>query len=120
MVEQINLPPGEPPPPGTLIPIEIHAYLVFAPSEYGFEHEARFALCSLDSGLESYSDLMNHRSATPRYRTRTMGLPLPPVPGNYELRLDWRVEGTSAWRREAVSWPLTIEAQPSAVPTVTH
>ena len=31
LVEQLNVPPGVPPPPGGVIPLEIHAYFTVAP-----------------------------------------------------------------------------------------
>jgi hypothetical protein len=120
LVEQINFQPRATPAPGTLIPLEVHAYFHFAASEIGFTFEVRFVLQSLETGLESFSDTFRYRSATPRYRTRTLGLPLPPVSGSYELRLDWRMSGADSWTREALSWPIAIvEAAPST-PRITH
>jgi hypothetical protein len=120
LVEQINFQPGTAPAPGTLIPLEVHAYFHFAASELGFTFEVRFVLVSMDTGLESFSDTYPYRSTTPRYRTRTLGLPLPPVSGTYELRIDWRLSGSTTWSRESVAWPIAIvEASPQA-PRITH
>jgi len=120
LVEQINLQPGSQPPPQTLIPVELHAYFRLSPPEVGHEFEIRFALVALDSGLESYSDVFVHRSATPRYRTRTLGLPLPPAPGGYELALDWRLRGSETWDRGPLTWPIMVATAEPPGPRVTH
>ncbi|HEY5957655.1 MAG TPA: hypothetical protein VIV60_13920 [Polyangiaceae bacterium] len=120
LVEQINLRPNSEPPPGTLVPVEIHAYFQCDARELSVDFEVRFALVSLETGLESLSDVFVHRSATPRYRTRTGGLPLPPVSGAYELRIDWRRRGATNYTRDALSWPIHIAEQPTEAPRVTH
>ncbi len=120
LVEQINLRPNAEMPPGTLVPVEIHAYFQCEARELGVEFEVRFALVSLETGLESMSDVFVHRSATPRYRTRTGGLPLPPVAGAYELRIDWRRRGTSNFTRDPVTWPVHIAEQAEETQRVTH
>ncbi len=114
LVEQINVPPGAPPPPNGTLPLEIHAYFALSGEDLGESFEMRFALRA-DSGLETYSDVFKHRSVTPRYRTRTLGLPAPPVLGTYELCVDFRREGTGEWRRDPAIWPLfVVEAPPQA------
>lgn len=118
LVEQINVPPGTPPPPGGLVPLEIHAYWEMAAKELNERFEVRFALVG-DSGLETYSEIFNHRSVTVRFRTRTMGMPYPPVMGGYKLRVDWRMEGTGEWKREPSAWPISI-TEVSPKPVVTH
>jgi hypothetical protein len=120
LVEQINLRQNAELLPGTLVPVEVHAYFQIEPHEMGVDFEVRFALVSLETGLESLSDLFNHRSTTPRYRTRTGGLPLPPVPGAYALRLDWRRRGNANFTRDPIEWPVHIAEQPSETPRVTH
>lgn len=117
LVEQLNVPPGVPPPPGGVIPLEIHAYFIVAPHETQVPFEIRFAMVAA-SGLETFSDIFSHRSVTPRFRTRTAGLPFPPVVGQYELRIDVRSGGAS-WAREAVFWPIVI-VEASSRPAVTH
>ena len=87
IVEQLNLPRGVEPPPGALLPIEIHAYFLLDPAELNQRFEMRFVLVA-SSGLESSSDAFPHKSATLRYRTRTMGTPIPPIADNYQLRVD--------------------------------
>lgn len=120
LVEQINFQPGATPTPGSLIPLEVHAYFHFASNEVGFTFDVRYVLVSTETGLESFSDTYQYRSTTPRYRTRTLGLPLPPVSGTYELRLDWRLGGAIAWTRESLGWPIAIvEASPQP-PRITH
>lgn len=120
LVEQINLPANSDMPRGTLLPVEVHAYFQCEPRELGVDFEVRFSLVSLDSGLESLSDIFVHRSTTPRYRTRTGGLPLPPVAGTYELRIDWRRRGATEYQRDPVAWPVHIAEQAAEVPRVTH
>jgi hypothetical protein len=117
VVEQLNVPHNQEPPPGALLPLEIHAYFQLGPSEMNQRFEVRFALVA-SSGLETFTDSFQHRSSTPRYRTRTMGLPAPPVIGSYELRLDWRQAGSEDWRREPIAWPLIVartEPRPQTV-----
>ncbi len=115
LVEQITAPPGMPAPPGGMLPLEIHAYFRLGPEELSRSFEMRYALVGA-SGLETYSDTFTHRSVVPRYRTRTMGLPLPPMPDQYELKLDYRLAGTETWRRDAMAWPLLfVEGTPQEV-----
>jgi hypothetical protein len=107
LVEQINVPPGAPPPPRGLVPLEIHAYFHVAQTEIGKDFELRFVMVA-STGLETPTDAYTHRAVTPRYRTRTCGLPFPPVAGHYELVVDCRPAGNEGWRREAVTWPVAI------------
>jgi hypothetical protein len=118
LVEQLNVPPNAPPPPGAVLPLEIHAYFQLAPLELNTQFELRFAMVA-STGLETCTDAFAHRSATPRYRTRTMGLPLPPVTGQYELRVDWRQAGGEGWQRDAAAWPITI-VEAVKRPTTVH
>jgi hypothetical protein len=119
LVEQVNIPPDAPaPPPGAVLPLEVHAYFELEPHEISRSFEVRFVLLAA-SGLETCTDAFKHRSVTPRYRTRTMGLPLPPVTGQYTLRVDFRSPGADDWHRDAASWPIAIvEAQRK--PAVVH
>jgi hypothetical protein len=117
LVEQINVPAGAPPPPRGLVPVEIHAYFHLGQAELGRDFEVRFVMVA-STGLETPTDPFKHRSVTPRYRTRTFGLPFPPVAGHYDLRVDCRLAGEEGWRREAIAWPIAIveeSAQPAAV-----
>ena len=118
LVEQLNFPKEQPPPPGAVVPLEIHAYFELAAGEVNQRFEIRFALVA-ETGLETLSDVFSHRSNTPRFRTRTLGLPLPPVPGAYTLTVDTRAAEGSAWHRANVSWPITI-AETEPRPAVTH
>lgn len=118
VVEQLNLPRGVEPPPGALLPVEIHAYFQLQGSELNQRFETRFVLVA-SSGLETSTDAYTHKSATLRYRTRTMGLPVPPIPDNYELRLDTRPLGSEHWLRDPLGWPLAV-ALAEARPSVTH
>jgi hypothetical protein len=118
LVEQINVPPGAPPPPRGLIPLEMHAYLQLDGSELERSFEMRFVMVA-STGLETPTDSFTHRSATPRYRTRTVGLPFPPVTGSYDLRVDFRFAGEQGWRRDPARWPINI-MEVVATPRITH
>lgn len=118
LVEQLNVPPNAPPPPGGLLPLELHAYFELDPKEIPFRFEVRFAMVG-ESGLETYTEPFSHKSATLRFRTRTLGLPIPPALGMYHLHVDTRPEGSGEWRREAISWPLAI-VEHNPKPQVTH
>jgi hypothetical protein len=118
MVEQINVPPGAPPPPGGKIPLEVHAYFRLLPGELGQNLEFRFVL-EAKTGLETFGDVVTHRVTAPRFRTRTLGLAVPPVLGHYELRVDFRLSGQSEWHRDPLSWPIAF-VEVSSKPQVTH
>jgi hypothetical protein len=118
LVEQVNVPPGAPPPPNNLLPLEVHAYFRLSPAEVGSTLEMRFALVAA-SGLETFSEVVRHQCATPRFRTRTFGVPFPPIVGHYELRVDFRLAGTSSWSRDPLAWPLSV-VEMSPKPRVTH
>jgi hypothetical protein len=68
----------------------------------------RFVMVSVHTKLETSSEVFSHRVITDRFRIRTFGLPYPPVHGHYDLRADWRTEGSEDWSREGVAWPLVI------------
>jgi hypothetical protein len=118
LVEQVNIPPGAPRPPKGLLPLEVHAYFRLSGEEINQPFEVRYVLVAR-TGLETYSEVFSYKSVTARYRTRTFGVPLPPVPDHYDLHVDWRRSSRDEWRRDAVSWPLTI-AEHNPRPTVTH
>jgi hypothetical protein len=118
VVEQLNLPRGVEPPPGALLPLEIHAYFQLDPGELNQRFEMRFALVA-STGLETLTDAHPHKSPTLRYRTRTMGLPVPPIADSYQLRIDVRPVGSEQWSRDPQAWPLIV-AQAEARPAVTH
>jgi hypothetical protein len=118
LVEQVNLPPGYVPPAQRAMPLEVHAYFLVSANEIGHPFEIRFAMVA-SSGLETVSDVFSHKSHTPRYRTRTLGLPFPPVCEQYQLCVDWRQSPSPGWRREPLVWPISfVEAHPT--PAVTH
>ncbi|MEY2929407.1 MAG: hypothetical protein RL033_156 [Pseudomonadota bacterium] len=125
LVEQINLPPNTPPPPRGLLPVEIHAYFQLPDTHVSRELELRFALCA-ETGLETLSDVFRHRVTAPRFRVRTLGLPYPPVMGQYSLQVDVRLlsDGSTtrdgpAWQRQGAAWPIALyEIDPR--PRITH
>ena len=118
VVEQLNLPRNVEPPPGALIPIEIHAYFLLETGELNQRFEIRFVLVT-SSGLEISTDAFPHKSATMRYRTRTMGTPIPPIADDYQLRVDTRAVGSEHWSRDPLAWPLVV-ALAEARPAITH
>lgn len=118
LVEQLNFPRQSWPPPGALLPLEMHAYLSFEAFELNQKFELRFVLAG-DNGLETPTNVFSHRSTTARYRTRTFGLPAPPGPGSYELRVEFRGNSDAPWQRDPMSWPLIV-AVTEPRPTVTH
>ena len=118
LVEQLNWPQGQTAPPGVVLPLEVHAYFELAPEELNQRFDVRFSLVA-STGLETVTDSFSHRSATARYRTRTMGLPMPPVVGDYRLCVDTRQGDDGGWQRNQVSWPLVFtETEPR--PAITH
>jgi hypothetical protein len=118
IVEQVNLQPNADPPPGAFLPLEVHAYFLLGPGEISQPFELRFALVA-PTGLELLTDSTQHRSSTPRYRTRSLGVPAPIVPGNYQLCVDVKQPGTDSFTREALKWPLVV-ARLEARPAVVH
>jgi hypothetical protein len=118
LVEQLNFARQSWPPPGALLPLEMHAYLRFEAYELNQKFELRFVLVG-DNGLETPTNAFSHRSTTARYRTRTFGLPAPPAPGGYELRVEFRAQSDAAWQRDPMTWPLVV-AQNEPRPSVTH
>lgn len=118
VVEQVNLQPNVDPPPGAVLPLEVHAYFLLGPGELSQAFELRFAVVA-PTGLELLTDATQHRSSTPRYRTRSFGLPAPIVPGNYQLCVDVRQPGSDGFTRESLSWPLMV-ARLEPRPTVVH
>ena len=118
LVEQINVPEGQPLPAGQVVPIELHGYWRFAPDEAREEFETRFVLVSLETGLEAPSEVARHKAHTSQLRTRTMGMPLPPVAGTYELRTDWRLVGNEGWNRDNSVWPLRVIERPQTRPSL--
>jgi hypothetical protein len=118
LVEQVNVPATLTLPRNRALPLEVHAYFQFLPHELAQPFEVRFAMVA-STGLETLSDVFQHKSHTPRYRTRTLGLPFPPVSDQYQVRVDWREAGAQDWHREPVSWPINF-TETSGTPTVTH
>jgi len=118
LVEQLNFAPNAQPPPGALLPLEIHAYFELSPQELNQRFDVRFSIVE-STGLETLTEPIQHKSTTPRYRTRTLGLPAPPAPGSYQLRVDYRPSGSEEFTRDTASWPLLV-VRPEPRPSVTH
>src|SRR6185503_16482594 len=118
LVEQLNFQRHQLPQPGVLLPLELHAYFQLSANELNQRFEVRFVLVG-QTGLETPTEVFSHRSTTLRYRTRTFGLPAPPVAGSYELCVESRALGTETWTRDTASWPLlVVHSEPR--PAVTH
>ncbi len=118
LVEQVNVNPNAPQPPKGMLPLEIHAYWRIDHQHVKDEFESRFVLVA-ETGLETPSNTYKHRPVTSRFRTRTMGLPNPPVFGDYVLRVDWRMNESDEWQREPLSWPIALRLAERKPPT-TH
>jgi hypothetical protein len=118
VVEQVNLQPNVDPPPGAYLPLEVHAYFLLGPGELSQPFDVRFALVA-PTGLELLTDATSHKSSTPRYRTRSLGLPAPAVPGNYQLCVDIRQPGSDGFTRDATHWPLVV-ARLEPRPAIVH
>ncbi len=118
LVEQLNFPKDRLPPPGSVLPLEVHAYFELEPHEVNQSFDVRFSLVA-PTGLETVTDPFAHKSTTSRFRTRTIGLPVPPVAGTYDLRVDTRRGATDGWRRDTLIWPLIV-AETEPRPAVTH
>jgi hypothetical protein len=118
LVEQINVPAGAPPPPQGVVPLELHAYWQLDSDVTTEDFEVRFVLVA-STGLETSSTTYRHRAVHGRFRTRTVGLPYPPVLGHYTLRVDWRYREEQPWHREGVSWPVMLQ-ELDRKPRVTH
>ena len=101
LVEQINVPPGAPPPPRGLVPVEIHAYFHVGQHEFARDFEVRFVMVA-STGLETTSDTFTHRAVTPRYRTRTFGLPFPHALPARRPEMRQRSPGTASRRSRPV------------------
>ena len=118
LVEQVNIPPDVTPPAGRPLPLEVHAYFLLLPHELAQPFEVRFAMVA-STGLETFSGVFTHTAHTSRYRTRTLGLPFPPINDQYQVRVDVRQAGAEGWHREPVRWPINF-ADANPTPPVTH
>jgi len=118
LVEQVNVAPDAPRPGSGQLPVEIHAYFQVDHQELGADWELRYVLVS-PTGLETSSEIFRHRVVTPRFRTRTLGLPIPPVNGHYVIAVDFRRHGEESFRRDPLTWPVSF-VEVRREPTVTH
>lgn len=117
VIEQITVPPDAPPPPHGVIPVEVHAYWRAA-EENEEAFEVRLVMVA-ETGLETVSPVQKHTQLRGRLRTRTLGLPFPPVMGRYTLCVDWRREPHHEWQREDIHWPIYLQ-EGERRPRVTH
>jgi hypothetical protein len=97
----------------------VHAYFQLAVTQLNREFEMRFALCA-ETGLETLSEVFRHRVTAARFRVRTLGLPYPPVIGQYSLQVDFRMLGEDTrWQRQSAAWPIALH-EIDVRPRVTH
>lgn len=118
LVEHISMAPNTPPPPKGLIPLEVHAYWKLDAAELEVDFYVRLVMVA-STGLETPGPTFKHRSTASRFRTRTLGLPFPPVPGEYRLFVDWTFDQEGQWRRQGSFWPLSLRIIENK-PVVTH
>lgn len=120
LIEQVNVRPGQDGPPRGVLPVEIHAYLQLAPEDRNRDFEMRLVLAA-DTGLETFGEAFRNRASTSRFRVRSVGLPYPPVLGDYTVRIDFRLVDPDElpWERQAAAWPLSFR-EVEARPAVTH
>lgn len=119
LVEQVNVATGASLPLRSAIPVEVHAYFQLEPARQPREIEMRFALRA-ETGLDTFSEVLRQKAPATRFRVRSMGLPCPPVLGDYTLHVDLRLADEGApWQRQTTSWPLSLrETEPR--PRITH
>lgn len=103
------------------IPFETHIYWKLGQAESNVDFEFRLVLVGPD-GNEQRTRSFDLRSETPRFRQRIQGLPdiHIPMPGYYELAVEWRQRGTDAWTRAPTTWPVQVDPAPqtAGAPTV--
>ncbi len=122
LIEQVNVRPDAPPPRGGILPVEVHAYFQLSQVEQAADFQLRLVLAA-ETGLETVGEPMRGRATGGRFRVRTIGLPYPPVLGEYTLHVEFRsisAELSEApWQRQAVAWPIAFR-QLEPRPRVTH
>ena len=112
------MPADAPPPPQDLIPLEIHAYWDLSDEVLREKFRMRFVTVG-ESGLEQYSNPTTYENVDARFRSRTLGLPLPVLAGRYTLRVECQLNDSEQWQRSAMVWPLVV-AVGEPKPRVTH
>lgn len=117
IIEHITVPADAPPPPHGVLPVEVHAYWR-ATDDNEEAFEVRLVMLA-ESGLETVSHTQKHTQLRGRLRTRTLGLPFPPVMGRYQLCVDWRRDADQEWQREDLTWPINLQ-EGERKPRVTH
>lgn len=117
LVEQVNLPETTL-TERRMLPLEVHSYFFVSEEWIDRRFEMRFALVA-PGGLETFSDGFKHRSKSERLRVRTLGLPQPPLFGDYRLYVETRLDEATEWLRHPAAWPLRW-APTSPKPAVTH
>ena len=122
LIEQVNVRPDAQPPRSGVLPVEVHAYFQLSEIEQAREFQVRLVLAA-ESGLETFGEPFGGRATAGRFRVRTLGVPYPPVLGQYTLRVEFRMlsdqGGEDSWQRQAASWPIAFR-QLEQRPRVTH
>ncbi len=117
LVERVRV-PAEAMGQTQVVPVEVHSYWQLTPHEVEQSMDLRWVLVA-PTQLETSSPVFKHRPEGARFRMRVTGLPLPPVMGEYSLRVDYRFDEDTPWQRASAVWPLTFfEAERR--PHVTH
>jgi hypothetical protein len=94
-------------PADLVLPLEVHAYWSFAPDEIDRAFEVHWVLCA-QGGIEMIGQGYPIRSNSPHFRMRMFGLGIPRLPGDCEVRVDWRLLPSESWTRDPAAWPLVL------------
>jgi hypothetical protein len=105
LVEQVNFRTGA--TADLTLPLEVHVYWSFVPDEFGQAYEARWVV-STSNEAETIGQAHALHSISPHFRMRMLGLGVPPVAGNCEVRVEWRIAASDGWTRDPAAWPLTL------------
>jgi hypothetical protein len=113
LAEQIELPHTAPSPASAkvAVPLEVHFYVQFDPSEVG--QDLLFRLVQVCGAQESHSQGFRIKTNKGRHRTRIRGLPLF-FEGDIRLCAEWRFDENASWQRFQAFWPLTVARGASA------
>lgn len=119
LVENVSVPASATQRQHTLLPLEVHAYWRLGPTESKEPFQVRLVMVNAATGLETAGPVVEHRPVLARFRTRTLGVPFPPVLGEYALHIDRRASEDHPWSRESVGWPIHLRPLQTQ-PPVTH
>jgi hypothetical protein len=113
LTERVQLLPSAPPIGSDFgLPLELHAYWHFDPTELGTTFEWRYVVTA--GSQERPSSAFELATEKPRHRHRLRGFPVW-IEGDTMITAEWRIDN-GPWQRAAVAWPLTIERQQAVPP----